>query len=145
MREDAPAAPAADRVAGVDDAYDAEPTRSLIDDLEDLVFDARTWLDAELTYQKTRASFIAACFKRTIALGVVAGMLGVLALIGLVVGLIIALTPLVTAWGATALVVGLLLLVVWLAVRSAGRAWRDMMQAIHEAPADDDPARDEKL
>lgn len=137
MREDAPVAPAADSAAGADEAHGADVTRSLVDDIEDLVVDARTWFDAELTYQKTRAAFVASSFKRTVAFGLVAATFGVLAVFGLTVGLIIALTPLVTAWGATAIVVGLLLLGAWLAVRTAGTAWGDLMDAVHEPPADD--------
>lgn len=105
-------------------------TRSLADDLEALVDDARTYLDAELSYQKTRAGFVANRLKKTIAFGVVAAFLAVLATIGLTVGLIIALTPLITAWGATAVVVLGLLLLAYLLVRKAGEAWQSMMGAM---------------
>lgn len=120
-------APAADRPAD---------RRSLADDLEALVDDARTYLDAELSYQKTRAGFVANRLKKTIAFGVVAAYLAVLATIGLTVGLIIALTPLITAWGATAVVVLALLLVAYLAVRKASAAWQSLMGAMK--PEEDD-------
>ena len=48
----------------------------------------------------------------------------------LTVGLIIALTPYLTAWGASALVVALLLLFAWLAVRGAGKRWASLRWAI---------------
>ncbi len=107
-------------------------SRSLIDDIEDLVLDAKTYFDAELTYQKTRASFVASQVKRIAAFGIAAALLAVLALIGLTVGLIIALTPLITGWGATAVVVGAMLFIIYLLVRRAGAAWSEIMNAIHE-------------
>ena len=110
----------------------------LLDDLEALVEDARTYFDAEMSYQKTRAGFVADRLKKTIAFGVVAAYFAVLATIGLTVGLIIALTPLITAWGATAIVVLALLLAAYLLVRKAGKAWRDIMGAVKsdEEPGD---------
>lgn len=107
-------------------------TRSLAEDLESLVEDARIYIDAELSYQKTRAGFVADRLKKTIAFGAVAAFLAVLALIGLTVGLIIALTPLITAWGATAVVVLGLLLLAYLLVRKAANAWNAIMGAVKE-------------
>lgn len=113
-------------------------TRSLADDLEALYEDARTYIDAELSYQKSRAGFVANKLKLTIAFGAVAAFLAVLATIGLTVGLIIALTPLITAWGATAVVVLGILLIAHLLVRKASKAWNSMMGAMKESeePAD---------
>lgn len=104
--------------------------RSLFEDFEALIDDARTYFDAELTYQRTRASYVSNRLKKTIAFGVVAAYFAVLATIGLTVGLIIALTPLITAWGATALVVIALLIVSYLLVRRAGKAWSDLTGAM---------------
>ncbi|MFB0611362.1 phage holin family protein [Aurantiacibacter poecillastricola] len=117
---------------------DAADTRSLGDDLEALIEDAKTYLDAELSYQKTRAGFVADRVKKTVAFGVVAAYLAVLATIGLTVGLIIALTPLITAWGATAVVVLGLLLGAYLFVRKAAGNWQSMMSAMKsgEEPGD---------
>ena len=53
-----------------------------------------------------------------------------LALIGLTVGLIIALTPIVTAWGATALVAGGLLLAGALTASAAMKRWRRLSGAL---------------
>ncbi|MWV28071.1 phage holin family protein [Aurantiacibacter rhizosphaerae] len=115
-------------------------TRSLADDLGDLFEDARTYFDAEMSYQKSRAGFVANRLKKTIAFGAVAAYLAVLATIGLTVGLIIALTPLITAWGATALVVLVILLVAYLLVRKAASAWADIRAAMasDEEPGDHD-------
>ena len=110
--------------------------RSLVDDIEDLVLDAKTYIDAELSYQKTRASFVGASVKRMLAFGVIAAVLVFFAAIGLTVGLIIALTPLITAWGATAVVVGVMVLLALLLVRGAAKAWSDMMAAIKEEEGD---------
>jgi len=116
--------------SGEEDAPEAQ--RSLVDDIEDLVHDARTYFDAELTYQKTRASFVGTCIKRVIGMGLAALLVATFALIALTVGLIIALTPYLTAWGATAVVAGALLLGVALLARAVAGAWRELMAAIHE-------------
>src|SRR5690606_18468749 len=76
-----------------------ELSRSLLDDAEALIADGKTYLEAELEFQKTRAAYVADRAKAAAVYGVVAVLLAFLALIGLVVGLIIALTPLLTAWG----------------------------------------------
>lgn len=132
-----PAGPLAPE-AGEAEGNDA-PVRSLLDDIEALIDDARTYLDAELSYQKTRASFVTDRVKQTIVFAVVAAVLGLLAAIGLVVGLIIALTPLITGWGATAVVVGVLLFIAGLLLRRAGRSWSSAMRVVREsAPANDD-------
>ncbi|MFC3097731.1 phage holin family protein [Alteraurantiacibacter palmitatis] len=108
------------------------PAGTLIDDIEALIADARNWADAELVYQKTRISFVIACLKRSLAMGVAAGVLGLFALIGLTVGLVIALTPYVTAWGATAIVAGGLGLGAFLCVRAASRAWGEAIGAVRD-------------
>lgn len=114
--------------------------RSLLDDIEALIDDARTYLDAELSYQKTRASFVSDRLKKTVVFGAGAALIVFLALIGLTVGLIIALTPLLTGWGATAVVVGLMLLVAYILVRKAGRNWSSMMGVIQSDDPDADQA-----
>jgi hypothetical protein len=86
----------------------AEP--SLTEDLSALYDDTKTYAEAELTFQKTRARYVSKQATKIAAFG--AGALGLvhLALIGLTIGLIIALAPLLTIWGSTALIVGLLLI-----------------------------------
>lgn len=114
------------------DAGKPAATRSLVDNMEALLEDARIYIDAELSYQKTRAGFVADRLKKTVAFGAVAAFLAVLALIGLTVGLIIALTPLITAWGATAVVVLGILLFAYILVRKAAAAWKSLMGAMKE-------------
>jgi hypothetical protein len=121
--------------SGAEDAPEAR--RSLVDDIEDLVHDARTYFDAELTYQKTRAGFVGACIKRAIGMGLAAVLVASFAVIVLAVGLIIALTPHLTAWGATAVVAGAMLLAVLLLLRIARNAWTDMLAAIHDDAEED--------
>ena len=119
----------ADPPVGLEDGGEGE-LRSLRDDVEALIEDGRTYLETELVYQKTRAAFVADRAKGALIFGAVAALLGFLALIGLTVGLIIALTPHLTAWGASALVVALLLLGAWIAVGAASKRWAGLMQAI---------------
>lgn len=96
---------------------DDEPAReaprsgsSLTDDLVALLDDGKTYLEAEAAFQKSRAFYVADKGKRGIIHGLVAFALIHTALIGLVVGAVIALAPILTIWGATALVVGVLLI-----------------------------------
>lgn len=112
---DDPAPPPADPAGEADLRYpettraDEEPLGSLFDDAYALYEDGRTYLEAEVAFQKSRADYAS----RETGSGIVFA-LGALAFlhlgaIGLVVGLIIALGPLLGAFGATALVVGVLL------------------------------------
>ncbi len=112
-------------------------TRSLLEDVEDLLVDARTYLDAELSYQKSRASFIGGSIKRIAAFGIGAVVLALFAFGALTIGLVIALTPLLTAWGATAIVVGTLLLGVLLLLKAASSHWNEMMSVINDKQPDD--------
>jgi hypothetical protein len=109
----------------------AEPVlRSLRDDVEALIDDGKTYLETELVYQKTRAAFVADRAKGAVIYGALAAAFGLLALVGLTVGLIFALTPLLTAWGASALVVGLLIVAALISVRAASARWNTVMRAI---------------
>jgi hypothetical protein len=122
-----------DPPAPADDAAVAE-LRSLRDDVEALIEDGKTYLETELVYQKTRAAFVADRAKGAVVYGAIAAALAVLALIGLTVGLIIALAPLLTAWGSSAVVVGALLIGAFIFVRMASRRWSGLMQAIEASP-----------
>lgn len=119
------------------DSAAGEPNeRSLREDVEALIEDGRTYLEAELVFQKTRAAYVADRAKGAVIFGAIAAVLAFLALIGLTVGLIIALTPLITAWGASAVVVAGLLLAALLSARKAGKSWSKLMAAI-EGPEGD--------
>jgi len=112
--------------------------RSLLEDVEALIEDGRTYFEAELNFQKTRAAFAADRAKKIAVLGAGAVVVLFLALIGLTVGLIIAFTPLLTAWGATALVVGAMLIVALLMLRGAAAKWGELLGAFDDADPGDE-------
>lgn len=82
---------------------------SLLDDFNALVTDGKTYVEAEIAYQKSRASFAGSRVKWSFIYGAAAFGLLHLALIALAVGAVIALAPLVGPWLATGLVVVALL------------------------------------
>lgn len=83
--------------------------RSLVDDVRQLVDDGRTFVEAELAYQKSRA-IVAGMAAKSIAGWVLLGLaLLFFTLMALVLGLILILTPAIGPVGATlAVVLGLL-------------------------------------
>jgi len=97
----------AERVAAPEGSED--DGRSLFADIETLIDDGRTFVEAEIAFQKTRMAYTGQKGRNAAIFGVCAAIFGVFALFGLIVGLIIALSPLLTAWGATAVIVGILL------------------------------------
>lgn len=82
----------------------------LKDELVALIDDGKTYAEAEITYQKSRLAYAADRGKSAALLLFFALSFIHLALIGIVIGLIIALTPQLTALGATGMVVGALLI-----------------------------------
>lgn len=127
-----PKQPHKDRVA----SEAAAEERSLIDDVEVLIEDGKTYLEAELNFQKTRAAFVGDRMKRIAGLGLVGFVFAWMALTALTVGLVLALTPLLTAWGATAVVVFLWLLIAAVAMSVAAARWRELASAF-DAGEDD--------
>ncbi len=102
--EDAPSGDAPEEEDG-----DSNSFTSLRDDITALVDDARTYAEAEIAFQKTRAGLAGKAAARALAMLVLAVVLLHIALIALAVGVVIALAPLVTIWGAIAIVVGVLI------------------------------------
>lgn len=98
-------------VAPADETSSAEANAlaSLREDVAILIEDARTYAEAEVRFQKTRAALAGKASARAIVLLVLALVLLHIALIALAVGAVIALAPLVTVWGAIAIVVGVML------------------------------------
>jgi hypothetical protein len=84
--------------------------RSLSDDLTALFDDGKTYFEAELQYQKTRAAFALTEGRQGAVFGVVAVVVLHLALVALVIGVLIALGSEIGPWGATAVVVGVLII-----------------------------------
>ncbi len=100
---------APDQATGDEPGEESGGFTSLRDDIAVLVDDARTYAEAEIAFQKTRAGLAGRKAARALGLLVLALLLLHIALIALAVGAVIALAPLVTIWGAIAIVVGVLL------------------------------------
>lgn len=98
---------------------DSDSFTILRNDITALVDDARTYAEAEIAFQKTRAGLAGKTAGRAVVLLVLAVVMLHIALIALAVGAVIALAPLVTIWGAIAIVVGVLLAGVVVLVLSA--------------------------
>ena len=102
----------------------APETPGLVDDLRQLAADGRTLLEAELTYQKSRAALAGKAAGGIAGWGALALALVFFALMALVMGLILALTPLLGAWVAMAAVVVGLLVAAALAGAIAAQRWK---------------------
>ena len=101
-----------------------------------LLEDGQSLLTAEIEYQKARAGFVLGRAKGILALAALALALLFFALMALVMGLLLALAPLVGPWGALAIVVlgllaltGLCLLGVLGRVRAVTRALKGRSDA----------------
>ena len=113
-------------------AEKTSPLHSLSDDATALFEDGKTYLQAELAYQRSRGSFVANRVKSLAIFAIGALALLHLALIALVVGLVIALIPVVGPWAATGIVVTVLLVgAAILALLLKSRA-NDIRQAFSE-------------
>jgi len=96
--------------AAQQDGDEAEIRHSLTDDIFALFDDGKTYVEAEIAFQKSRSSFVANRAKLAAAYGAAAFGVLHLALIALTVGTVIALAPLVGPWIATAIVGGILII-----------------------------------
>ena len=97
---------------------------SLVEEVSALIDDGRTYAQAELTFQKTRAKLAGRAVGVALAALVVAIILLHIAFLALAVGLVMALAPLVTIWGAIGIVVGALLLLTGVLVYVAAKNGR---------------------
>jgi uncharacterized membrane protein YqjE len=102
---------------------------SLLDEVESLVEDGRTYAEAELAFQKSRLAYVAEHAKWAAIFGGLAAVLVVLAVVGLVIGALLALTPELTAWGAAGVVFAVLVVVAFIMVRMASAKWKGLLQA----------------
>lgn len=93
-----------------DEDADTGGLTGLVADVRQLAADARALAEAELAYQASRARVAGAAARNMALFGLAAFVLAFFALGALTVGLLLALTPMVTAWGAMAIVVGVLML-----------------------------------
>ncbi len=83
---------------------------SLVEELAALYDDGKTYAEAEIAFQKARAGLAGRSIGLAAGYVVVAIVLLHIAFLALAVGMVMALEPLVTIWGAIAIVVGALLL-----------------------------------
>ncbi len=122
-RADDRAMPADDGAAeaGVNGADNAAFEESLVEEAAALIDDGKTYLEAELAFQKTRAGIAGKSAAMAALFAVIALILLHIAFLALAVGLVIALEPIATIWGAIGLVFGGLLLLVLLLVWGAAR------------------------
>lgn len=93
----------------------------LSEEIVTLVEDVRTFVQTEIAYRRAMTAFIMDRAKAVVISGIVAAVLVFFAIFALVFGLILGLAPLITPWGATAVVVGLLLLVAIILGRRAAK------------------------
>jgi len=106
--------------------------RSLVDDVRQLVDDGRTLLEAELAYQKSRALVAGEAAKAVAGWGALALALLFFALMALVLGLILALTPKLGALAATGVVVAGLVVLGAISGITAVRRWKRAAAQIAE-------------
>lgn len=89
---------------GAPEDEDGQAGPSLTDDLTALIEDGKTYAEAELAFQKSRAAFTADRAKGAVGYALLGLGFLHLALIAATVGLLFALIPTVGPWGATAIV-----------------------------------------
>ena len=116
------------------EAGDGQDIGTLVEDLTAIVEDGRTYLDAELQFQKSRAGYIGGLLGKSAGLGAGAALCVLLALIALTLGLLLGLAPLITIWGATAVVVIAWLVLAAVCGLSARRRVRAIQQAMAKRP-----------
>ena len=124
----------ADLPSDVDEEWEDadEPVHSLTDDITALFADGKTYVQAELAFQKSRTSYVANRVKGAVVLAL--GAFGVLhlALIAVTVGLVLALIPLVGPWFATAIVTIVLIVIGLVLVRRLKRRIDEIRSAFDE-------------
>ena len=87
-------------------------------------------------YQKTRAAFVADRVGAAALFGALAAALFFIALIGLTVGLIIALAPWLTPWGSSAVVVGAEFILALVFARMAANRVKRIVDVLGDRPED---------
>ena len=121
------------------EAFEAEVLRerpTLEDDVRQLIGDGRAWAEAELAWQKARATFAGKQIGVVALLGLLALAFVFFSLMALVFGLVFALAPALGAWGATAAVTGGFLAAAALAGLLAALRAKRMLRLIADKRAD---------
>jgi hypothetical protein len=109
--------------------------RSLVDDVRQLFDDGRTMVEAEIAYQTSRAAFAGKGLKGVVAFGALGAALVFFALIALTVGLVIALTPWLTALGAAGAVFAGFLIIAFICMGVAASRWKVLSARVMEKDA----------
>ena len=113
---------------GLEEGSGEPREESLREVIARLVDDGKDYAQAEFNRQKIRATELGVEFRKIAVLAGVAAVLVLCALIALVVGSLIALAPVIGAWGATALVVALSLLAAFALLIAARTRFRRLNQ-----------------
>ena len=116
-----------------EDGAGAEPSpASLTDDVSALLEDGKTYAEAELAFQKSRLAYASKLGRSAALLGLFALGFVHLALIALVVGMVIALSPILTPLGATLAVTAVLVLAALTFVLIAKQRIAELTKAFSE-------------
>ena len=107
-----------------------EEQPSLIALVRALIEDAQTLVEAETGYWRKAVVFALSRIKSIALLAVLALFFAFFALMALVVGLLLALAPLIGTWGALGLVTGILVLATVVCVRAAIGHSKRMMRLL---------------
>ena len=113
--------------------------RSLVEDIKDLASDGRTFVEAELAYQKSRAALAGAGAKGIAGWASLALALVFFALMALVLGVLLGIAEFIGIWAATGVTVLLVLSAAGLAGLAANRRWQRMRAALLDEPKADAP------
>lgn len=113
--------------------------RSLVEDIKDLASDGRTFLEAELAYQKSRAAVAGAGAKGIAGWASLALALVFFALMALVLGVLLGIAEFIGIWAATGATVLVVLSAAGLAGLAANRRWQRMRAALLDEPKADTP------
>lgn len=108
---------------------EAADSRSLLDDVHSLVEDGKVALQAELNFQKTRIAYCGKAARNLVIFAIAGLLLSFFTLIALTVGLLLALIPAVSAWGATGIVTGVFVVALAVCAFGALVSWRKIKAA----------------
>jgi len=108
---------------------------ALTAEIESLIAAARAAFSSEIAFQRARALLASKTVGRIAGFAVLAVALVFFFLMALIVGLLLALAPLLGTWQALGVVIGGLVLGVLLALWAARRAWRRLKRILTGGPA----------
>ena len=104
--------------------------RSLLEDVQTLLEDGRVAVQAEINFQQTRLAYCGKAARNLVIFAVAGLLFSFFTLIALTVGLLLALIPAVTAWGATGIVTGVFVVALAVCLGGALSSWRKIRAAM---------------